>query len=518
MKRLFALLSAAVMLLSAGCAESEKESAPETTAAVTQTTAGTVPSTTETTVTTSVTTKTTRPTTASTAAETTTETTVETTAETVILETAAPDATDAPPVADEVIPDYAQYYEYSDEDDDDDNEYAPTYEEDPVLPEGVEDEDVPPAEIVTTKAPATTKAAATTATTKTIASKTTVSAKPTNSIPAMNELVKKYSKSCAVMLYSMDGTELYSYRPDVLISGASLIKLPYCIYVCQQIEKGERSLTDTLKYTSKFYHGGSGIIRKNGYNKTYTISQLIDYTLRYSDNVGYDMLVYLFGTKGFNDMVKSWGYSISISAYTRFPAVSANFMKTAMEKMQAHSADGNSWKTAWAALNGSSVSRVREQIGTKNGEIAVKYGSISAQYHETCYIAGDTPYILVILSPAKSYKPDVTFVKNIAKTAVKIVNEHEQAKRTTTTTTTTATTVTETTDVLSDDPTASLPSDPATQTGETEVTIETLTSDLTSEPVTTTETTFPPETTVSPTETTQATVSDPPATVPENAS
>ena len=503
MKRLFALFSAAAILFSAGCADTSNTPAPETTAAVTQTTAGTVLSSTETTVTTFVTTVLTSKTTVSTEASTA----VETTAETVILETAAPDAVDAPPVADEVIPDYAQYYEYGDEDDEE-GEDAPTYEEDPVLPEGVEDEDVPPAEIVTTKA-ATTKAVTAKATTQTTAkttAKTTVSAKPTNSIPEMNTLVKKYSNSCAVMLYSMDGSVLYSYRPDTMISGASLIKLPYCIYVCQQIEKGERSLTDTLKYTSKFYHGGSGIIRKNGYNKTYTISQLIDYTLRYSDNVGYDMLVYLFGTKGFNDMVKSWGYNVSISAYTRFPAVSANFMKTAMEKMQAHSNDGKSWKTAWAALNGSAVSRVREQIGTKNGEIAVKYGSISAQYHETCYIAGDTPYILVILSPAKSYKPDVTFVKNIAKTAVKIVNEHEQAKRTTTTTTTTTTTVTETADMTSGDLPASLPTDTASQTDETQTATEPMTLDL------------PAVSGDAAAETTQTTASDPPVIIPENRS
>ena len=427
MKRLFALLSAAVMLLSAGCADNKnaENAVTETTAAVTQTAAETtLSSVTETTAATKTA-----------ATKTVTTTAAETTA--VSLETAAPDAEDAPPLEDEVIPDYAQYYEDDLEDAD--------YEVDPELPEGVEDYDIPAAPAVTKATTAQTTARTTVKTTaKTTATTAALNPAPTDSVPAMEKIVKKYSSKCAVLLYSMDGSVLYSHRPDAMISGASLIKLPYVVFCCQQIEKGVRSLSDTLKYTSSFYHGGSGIIRKNGYGKVYTISQLIDYTLRYSDNVGYDMLVYLFGTKGFNQMVADWGYSVSISAYHRFPAVSANFMKTSMENMQEHCDDAKCWRTAWAALNGSVTSRVREQIGTAF-PIAVKYGSISAQYHETCYIASDTPYILVILSPATKYKPDVTFVKNIAKTAVKIVNEHEEAKLTATTTTTVETTTTFTT-------------------------------------------------------------------------
>ena len=414
------------MLLSAGCADNKTaENAVTETAAVTQTATAAETALSSVTETTAA---------ARTAAVRTVTTAPAVT--TVSLETAAPDAVDAPPLEDEIIPDYAQYYEDDLEDAD--------YEVDPELPDGVEDYDIPAAPAVTEAETAGTTARTTVKTTAKTTATTAGNTAPTDSVPAMDTIVKKYSSKSAVLLYSMDGSVLYSHRPDAMISGASLIKLPYVIFCCQQIEKGVRSLSDTLKYTSSFYHGGSGIIRKNGYGKVYTISQLIDYTLRYSDNVGYDMLVYLFGTKGFNQMVSDWGYSVSISAYHRFPAVSANFMKTSMEQMQAHCDDAKCWRTAWAALNGSVTSRVREQIGTAF-PIAVKYGSIAAQYHETCYIASDTPYILVILSPATNYKPDVTFVKNIAKTAVKIVNEHEAAKLTATTTTTTETTTAVTT-------------------------------------------------------------------------
>ena len=261
---------------------------------------------------------------------------------------------------------------------------------------------------------------------------------------SLDKTVKAYKRNCAVLLTAADGTVLYSYHPDTAISGASLIKLPYVYFCCNQLSGGVRSLNDTVTYTKSWYHGGSGIIRKNGYNKSYTVAQLIEYALKYSDNVAYDMLVYLFGIDGFNQMVKSWGYSVSISA-SRFPAVTANFMRTAMEKMKAASNNGKCWRIAWSALTNSEHSYVRDTLGISG--MAVKYGSISAQYHETCYVPGEMPYTLVILSGAVNYKPDVSFVQNVARAANKLADGYAISLRPpeTITTTTTTTTTTETT-------------------------------------------------------------------------
>lgn len=323
----------------------------------------------------------------------------------------------------------------------------------------------------------TAKSTATTITTTTTTTTTTV---PLSGRQAeMQKLVKSYKRTCAVLMTAQDGTVLFSYQPDKAISGASLIKLPYVYFCCVQLSGGVRSLEDSVTYTADWYHGGSGIIRKNGYGKTYTVAQLIDYALRYSDNVAYDMLVYLFGIKGFDDMVKSWGYSVSISA-SRFPPVTASFMTAAMTKMQASSAQGGCWAIAWDALTGSVQSYVRDTLGISG--VAVKYGSISAQYHETCYVPGEMPYTLVILSGAVNYQPDVTFVQNVARCAQQIAACYEDMIFTqpTTTTTTETTTTTGTTTAASETSTGSaltdmtaFPAEPA----QTETTAEGADSD-----------------------------------------
>ena len=242
----------------------------------------------------------------------------------------------------------------------------------------------------------------------------------------MNNLVNSYSKTSAVLVYSLEDGVLYTWHKNTEILGASLIKLPYAYYACTQIEAGVHSLSETMTYTSSWYHGGSGIICKNGYGKSYTIRQLLDYAMRYSDNVAYDMLVYLFGTAGFNSMVKDWGYSVSISTPSpRFPPVTADFMRTAMQKVYENRNNGECWQTVWNGLCNSTTSYVRPVLA---GTTAVKYGNVSTVWHETCFVDGDYPYIVVIMTTISNNTPNVTFIQNAAKAAGQIVKDYLNEK------------------------------------------------------------------------------------------
>lgn len=241
---------------------------------------------------------------------------------------------------------------------------------------------------------------------------------------ALDRIVKQYSRGCAVELVSLDGTVLYSYRPNTRISGASLIKLPYVYYCCTQIEAGSARMTDTMTYNGSYTQGGSGILRNKPYGTKFTLAQLMEYALRYSDNTAYYMLVTKFGSAGFNQMVQEWGYTnISISVSGRFPALTAAFMADAMRKMYEKRDSGACWENAWLALVRSERSYARAVIGGTD-EIAVKYGSIPDHYHETILVNCAQPYILVILSGAVNYNPDAKFVQNVVAAAKKTAEQY----------------------------------------------------------------------------------------------
>ena len=246
---------------------------------------------------------------------------------------------------------------------------------------------------------------------------------------ALDEMVKQNHNVYAVLLESIDGTELYSYQEDLLVSGASLIKLPYVYYCCTQIAEGKFDLTDTMTYTANFWQGGSGVVCGSKLGTKYTIAQLMEYTLRYSDNTAYYMLVSKFGADGFNRMVKEWGYpQIAISVYDRFPCITASFMRTAMRKMYWGRKSGECWKVAWDALVNSERSFAREEIGGSD-DVAAKYGSWDEQYHETVLVDGEKPYLLVILSHTVNYNPDEQTVKDVAAAAQAVAEQYNRGDR-----------------------------------------------------------------------------------------
>ena len=244
-------------------------------------------------------------------------------------------------------------------------------------------------------------------------------------VSKMKSLINNYSRGCAVVVYSLEDGELYSYHKTTSFFGASLIKLPYAYFACTQIDAGVHSLDDTMTYTSSWYHGGSGIIRKGSYGKKYTVRQLLDYAMRYSDNVAYDMLVYLFGTSGFNSLMQEWGYSVKLGTPSpRWPNLTADFMRTSMQKMYERRNDGEAWQTTWTGLCKSTATYVR---GALPGTTAVKYGNVSYVWHETCFVDGDYPYVLVIMTSI-SGSPNTTFIKNTAKAAGQIVEDYRNQK------------------------------------------------------------------------------------------
>lgn len=179
-----------------------------------------------------------------------------------------------------------------------------------------------------------------------------------------------------------------------------------------------------MTYIEKYRQGGSGIVSESAYGTEYTLKQLMEYSLKYSDNTAYYMLVDKFGAKGFNQMTADWGHArIKISVEKRFPSLTASFMRAAMKKMYLKRGDGECWENAWNALVNSERSYARDIIGG-TGDIAVKYGSIEKQYHETILVDGDAPYILVLLSGAVDYDPDEDFVKKVIADAKEIADTY----------------------------------------------------------------------------------------------
>lgn len=238
----------------------------------------------------------------------------------------------------------------------------------------------------------------------------------------MQSIVDDYPFDCSVIVYSMDNGEIFSHNTNEKMYAASTIKLAYAYFCCTQIENGVHSLEETITYTPEVYSDGSGEIQYMHYGTQLSVKQLLEYTMKYSDNVGYNMLIRIFGTDGFNRMMQDWGYDIHITFLNGYDSVTAEMLKDFMLKMVSKKSDGESWKIVWNALNNSTDSIIRPEISSV-GDIAVKFGTVEFIYHEVCYIDSDSPYILVVMTITdKVDEGDEKLFKSIAKCADNMIN------------------------------------------------------------------------------------------------
>ena len=234
----------------------------------------------------------------------------------------------------------------------------------------------------------------------------------------MKKVIENYSHDCEILIYSPEYGRLFSHNTKKYVMGASTIKLPYVYYCCTQIEQGKHSLDEKVVYKEEHYYGGMGKVQYSEFGSEWTIRTLIDYTLRYSDNAAYFMLMSVFGKDGFNEMVKEWGYSSQLGV-RNYPDVNAEFMKTAMLKMKKRSSDGECWSIAWNALLKSVQVEARKEL--KGRDVAIKCGTTNGYYHEVCYVDGEIPYVLIIMTEVDGKTKDEAFVRNIANIADNIV-------------------------------------------------------------------------------------------------
>lgn len=233
----------------------------------------------------------------------------------------------------------------------------------------------------------------------------------------MQSIIDSYPFDCSVIVHSIDKGDIFTYNTKEKMYAASTIKLAYAYFCCTQIENGVHSLDETMIYSPEVYSDGSGEIQYMPYGTKLSVKQLLEYTMKYSDNVGYNMLIRLFGTDGFNRMMQDWGYDINITFRDGYDSVTAEMLKDFMLKLLNKKSDGESWKIVWNALNNSTDSIIREEINSA-GDIAVKYGTVEFIYHEVCYIASDSPYILVVMTITdKVDEGDEKLFKSIANCA-----------------------------------------------------------------------------------------------------
>lgn len=159
----------------------------------------------------------------------------------------------------------------------------------------------------TTAPPTTTRTTGTPTTIYAAAEPDLMVSSPTGERPSA-ELVERLASICKahrgmISLYYKDLENGYTieYDADKTYQAASVIKAPYVKYLLSSGVDGSEQLTLKSKM------GGSTYIDEYPVGTQFTIEELMEYTIRYSDNSAYNMLNQRFGFDAFNDYAEELG-------------------------------------------------------------------------------------------------------------------------------------------------------------------------------------------------------------------
>ena len=233
--------------------------------------------------------------------------------------------------------------------------------------------------------------------------------------------IKPYQGKVTLRYQNLVTNEGYSLNSNTEVPAASTIKLPLALYVMKLADEGKIDLNETLTYQSRHYYGGSGVIQNDKVGSVYTIDELVEKALIYSDNIAFIMLKERVGPNQFISFLKSLG------AEYAYPG---GRNTTSADDLTLYT--GELYRYANQSANGKNLVQYLEHTvynttipqGIKDVPVAHKVGMIPMNliYNDAAIVFADEPYTLAITTRGIAYEKSQEVIAEIAS----IINNHHQ--------------------------------------------------------------------------------------------
>jgi len=112
---------------------------------------------------------------------------------------------------------------------------------------------------------------------------------------AVGKRVKTFRGEIGLVIRDLDTGWTFHVNPDKIFPAASMVKVPIMAACLKAAEEGQLSLGDNMKLKRSDKAAGSGVLRTRATGSAYTIEQLVELMITYSDNTAANMLIDLLG-------------------------------------------------------------------------------------------------------------------------------------------------------------------------------------------------------------------------------
>ncbi|MEW6554648.1 MAG: serine hydrolase [Actinomycetota bacterium] len=224
---------------------------------------------------------------------------------------------------------------------------------------------------------------------------------PTSLSGMMRDVAERYPGDYGIYLRVLETGEEAGYQPDRPFYAASCYKLFLVMYIYESAAAGRIDLNTVIAYQGGDHADGTGIIQFMSGDRAFTVRQLCDYAIVYSDNIAAKMLKRVYGYHAFRDYARSLG--CVVTATYGLDLTTAREMCTGLDRLMRFAAADPLGQEIVGFLR-RSIYKSRIPAGLPAGvDVGNKTGDYGGYLNDAAVVfEGDVTYFLCVLSSGAS--------------------------------------------------------------------------------------------------------------------
>ncbi len=248
----------------------------------------------------------------------------------------------------------------------------------------------------------------------------------------MRRAAKRFPGSVSIYFKDLSGGREWTYNPNQMMPSASLVKVPVMVGVFEKISKGELSLDQVLTLTKETRKSGTGHLKWRRNGERFTVRELLQELMAYSDNIAQEMLIREIGLTYLQERLPDFGLSatnitrqgLSLAHYTAVENyTTAREMGQLLENIYNGKKFGKEASAQMIELmKGAKYNDRLPRYLPKGWVIAHKTGLLRRACHDCgiVYSPAGTYIICVLTSSGRSYRESKRFISKVATVSFRV--------------------------------------------------------------------------------------------------
>ncbi len=240
---------------------------------------------------------------------------------------------------------------------------------------------------------------------------------------ALYNAIHRGSNVCGFVAIRLSDGASVAYNVNRNFRCASAFKSFVSHYAYKQAAAGALDLNAGITYTSADYYSGSGIIKSSPFGTVYTLRQVADYSIRYSDNAGFVMLQRYLNRDGLVDYAKALGCPGADGFKYTWPDMSALDAAIWWADIYDFAKNSSYGAEMYNVYLNATQPSIKKGLNDEH-PVAHKSGSMSYYFHDCGVVESEDPYILVLLTynPNNYSSNNQSYFSGVVQEIDKIIN------------------------------------------------------------------------------------------------